>query len=226
MINPKIAELLGAHCGDGTLYRTKWSIVWELRGELTEKRYYSDNICPLLRELFDLKIVSKFRSGGANGCWGVQTSNNKITSFFLNHGFIPGTKTYTVSVPSFISSSTIDVKQAFVRGLFDTDGCLRFEKINKRKKHEYPRIEFGFASKSLRDGLKLLLDELGFRSFIWEDNTIYKVCTSGKGMLEKWMSEIQPKNPKHLKKYDFWKDNGYYLPKTRYMPRSHNPVLR
>ena len=32
-------------------------------------------------------------------------------------------------------------------------------------------------------------------------------------MLEKWVGEIKPNNPKHLKKYDFWKEHGFYKPK-------------
>ena len=33
-LNVEIAELIGMHTGDGTLYKTKWAIVWELRGGL------------------------------------------------------------------------------------------------------------------------------------------------------------------------------------------------
>jgi hypothetical protein len=212
-MNTQIAELLGAHCGDGTLYKTNWGLVWELRGALDEKGYYSDNICPLLNEIFDVEIVSKFRSGGGNGCWGVQTSKRVITTFFLEYGFSPGTKTYTVSVPDCVANSAIGIKQAFVRGLFDTDGCLRFERINAQKMHTYPRIEFGFASRALRNTLMLLLTDLGFRFFIWTDNTNFKICISGEKMLHKWMTEIKPKNPKHLKKYSFWKHHGFYKPK-------------
>ena len=38
-INSKIAELIGMHIGDGTLYKTNRSLVWELRGALNEKEY-------------------------------------------------------------------------------------------------------------------------------------------------------------------------------------------
>ncbi|MFA6462074.1 MAG: LAGLIDADG family homing endonuclease [Candidatus Woesearchaeota archaeon] len=211
-LNPEIAELLGAHAGDGTLYQVgKNTLVWELRGALEEKEYYLDNICPLLGKIFNLKITSKFRSGGANGVWGVQTTNKSITSFFLEYGFLPGTKTYTVFVPSFILKSDLVIKRAFVRGLFDTDGCLRFDRINKQERRNYPRIEFGLASKPLRDSLKELTDMLGFRSFIWTDRkNNYRLCFAGKEMLERWIYEIQPKNPKHLKKYHIWKEQGYY----------------
>ena len=215
-VTPEIAELLGAHSGDGTLYWTTWSIVWELRGELTEKGYYFNNICPLIKSIFDIEIKSKFRSGGANGVWGVQTSKKEITNFFLQYGFTPGTKTYTVTVPDYIFSSSIEIKRAFVRGLFDTDGCLRFGRINKDTLHTYPRIEFGFASVDLRDSLNLLLRELGFRLFIWDDRTYSKLCVSGEKMLVKWIDEIKPKNPKHLKKYEFWKENGFYKPKNKH----------
>ena len=70
----KIAELLGAHTGDGTLYKTKNSFVWELRGGLDEKEYYNENIKNLLKSIFKIEFLPKFRSGGKNGCYGIQPS--------------------------------------------------------------------------------------------------------------------------------------------------------
>ncbi|MFH0701381.1 MAG: LAGLIDADG family homing endonuclease [Candidatus Woesearchaeota archaeon] len=210
-LTPQKAELIGAHAGDGTLYQTwKNTFVWELRGALEEKEYYLNNICPLLKDIFRLEIISKFRSGGAHGVWGVQTTKKEIIHFFLEWGFNPGSKTYSVTVPEYIFSSSALIKRAFVRGLFDTDGCLRFDRINKTVNREYPRIEFGFASIALRDSLKKLLGELGFNSFIWNDKSNYRLCVPGKNNLEKWINEIEPKNPKHLKKYYIWKEKGCY----------------
>ncbi len=219
LLNEEIAELIGAHVGDGTLYKTNWGLVWELRGDLKEKSYYSDNIVPLVEKIFDVSLQPKFRSGGKNGCWGVQTSNKKITSFFLEKGFNPGRKSHTVYVPEYIFSADLAIQRAFVRGLFDTDGCLCFETKNTTL-HYYPRLEFGFASKRLRDTLQELVKELGFISFGWSTKQIhnktnklninYRFRINGKIRLEKWMKEIQPKNPKHLNKYKIWKNLGYY----------------
>ena len=39
-LNSKIAELIGMHIGDGTLYKSNNSLIWELRGGLNEKEYY------------------------------------------------------------------------------------------------------------------------------------------------------------------------------------------
>lgn len=36
-LNPKLAELIGMHVEDGSLYKTSRGIVWELRGDLKEK---------------------------------------------------------------------------------------------------------------------------------------------------------------------------------------------
>ncbi len=207
-----MAELLGAHTGDGTLYKVKTSLVWELRGALGEKEYYTMNICPLIKKIFGLEIESKFRNGGKCGVWGVQTSNKSITNMLVNYNFKPGTKTYSVSVPKYIFKSNIKVKRAFVRGLFDTDGCLRFDKKNKKGQYTYPRIEFGFASVKLRDSLKKLLETLGFESFIWKSGPkCFSLCLAGKQKTNRWFKEIQPKNPKHLKKYLTWSIKGFYL---------------
>lgn len=210
-ITPEIAELLGAHVGDGTLYKTKWSVVWELRGALSEKDYYVTNICPLIKKIFGFEIKSKFRNDGCKGVWGVQTSKKNIIQLFLEYGFVPGTKTYGVSVPKFIFDSEIEIKRSFVRGLFDTDGCLRFDKINSNRDYTYPRIEFCFASLKLRDSLKKLLDDLEFKPFIWNNTSkSFSLCLAGKNKLKRWINEIKPKNPKHLNKYCVWNKNGIY----------------
>jgi len=216
-----IAELIGAHVGDGSLYQTNWSLVWELRGSLEEKEYYLGNITPLIKRVFGIELNSKFRSDGGNGVWGVQTSNKEIINLFLEFGFQPGSKTHTVSTPHYVFKSDEKIKRAFVRGLFDSDGCLHFDKPKNKEFHTYPKLKFSFASLALRDSLKILLDDLGFRSYIWKDRKYYSLCIAGKEMLEKWVLEISPRNPKHLNKYHIWKQKGFYP-----MPRWHNLVLR
>ncbi len=210
-LTPQIAELLGAHAGDGTLYQTNYSTVWEIRGDIKEKKYYTEHICPLLRTIFGIEIKSKFRSGGANGVWGIQTTNKIIIATLLQFGSKPGSKTYTVNFPKEIFNSSLEIKQAFLRGLFDTDGCLRFDKQRPSKLKNYPRLEFTSASRNLIFDLDRLLNELNFQHFGWKDRTCSRICISGKLMLERWFNEIKPANPKHLKKYLIWKRKGYYL---------------
>ena len=153
------------------------------------------------------KFHAKFRSGGKNGCYGVQISKKEDTTFFLHYGFRPGTKTYTVKIPEYVKKSSHSIKLAFLRGLFDTDGCLRFDK-NHTKNNYYPKIEFDLASKKLIKDLSILLNELNFRNYIWNCNNSAKLCVAGKFMLHKLIKEIRPKNSKHLNKYKIFQKTG------------------
>lgn len=202
-LTKEAAELIGMHVGDGTLYRTKSSIVWELRGDLQEKAYYFNAVVPLLDALFHVSLVPKFRSGGKHGCFGVQTTHKEITSFFCHHGFQPGRKSHTVRVPDPIMSSPAESQRAFLRGYFDTDGCLRFQRINKELVKRYPTLEMGSASSALIQDVSLMLRNLGFHFYSWFDKrtSTSKICLAGEGLLSKWMNEISPHNPKHLNKY-------------------------
>ena len=213
------AELIGLHVGDGSLYKTNRSIVWELRGDLKEKEFYDGHVKHLLESIFNMEFLPKFRSGGKNGCYGIQTSKKVVTQFFIDHHFAPGRKTYSVAIPQEIKDAMVPTQCAFVRGLFDTDGCLRFDRINRNTLHTYPKIEFGFASVALRDDLALLLKTLNFKPYMW-DSVEFKLCLVGRENLEIFMKKFSPKTTKHLKRFWFWRDHGYLL------PRSHNLVLR
>ncbi|MBW2994924.1 hypothetical protein KY312_01090 [Candidatus Woesearchaeota archaeon] len=207
-LSENIAELIGMHVGDGTIYRTKWSLVCELRGGLNEKEYYR-HVAKLLNSMFQMNFIPKFRSGGKQGCFGIQTSKKAVTSLFSDFGFNAGRKTHSVKIPDKIKNSTNKIKLAFIRGYFDTDGCLRFEKINNNKERKYPKIEFCTVSRALRDDLFHLLVELRFRPYKWGEKE-FKICLAGKLNLEKFMNEVSPNNKKHLNKYLFWKKHGFY----------------
>ena len=212
-ITPHIAELIGMHVGDGTLYKTNRSLVWEMRGGLDEKEYYNQHVAKIMLSIFGIEFRPKFRSGGKQGCFGIQTSKKEVSQKFLDLGFLPGPKSHTVKVPKYILEDCDEIKQAFVRGYFDTDGCIRFERINNQKRHTYPKIEFGSVSKALRDGVFLSLIELVFRPCKWGKKE-FKICLSGVSNVEKFIKEISPKNTKHLNKYHLWRKQGFYSPNS------------
>ena len=209
-LNTEIAEFIGMHCGDGTLYKTGWGSVWELRGSLSEKEYYIKSVVPLLNLIFNIKFFPKFRSGGKNGCFGIQTSKKEVTNFLFGFGFNLGKKTHNLKIPNYIRNSQKNMQRAFIKGLFDTDGCLYLEKIKKYK--YYPRIEFGFASKYLVDDLRVLLKNIGLHSTTWISKsyrnlklcTTYKIRVCGNKNVKKFFEEVKPNNPKHLNKYKFY----------------------
>ncbi len=230
-LTPESAELIGIHTGDGTLYKTnRKTLVWESRGHLEEKEYYVRNVTNLIKTVFDLEIPSKWRSGGYHGVWGIQTCNKFITQFFLDAGFKPGSKSRIITVPDYIWDADLRIQHAFIRGYFDTDGSFSCEKINRNILHTYPRVTFGTVCCKFRDQFNDLLKQLGFRTLIWTSCGSFHIGLKGNEQSHKWFKEITPHNTKHLKKYLFWKEHGFYEPflDIRYLtrkPRSHSLVV-
>ena len=200
-MNEKQAELIGMHVGDGTLYLSKKTLVWELRGSVHEKEFYS-YVAKLISDLFRVEVKPKYR--GLNS-YGIQTTNKLITQFFVKNGFNPGKKVYSVRIPEYIKSAPRNIKLSFIRGLFDTDGCIRFDR-NRTAFYYYPRIEFGFASEYLSIDLLNLLDDLGFRMYEWrtqrEDEIAFRICLAGFKNLDKWIKEVKPANLKHINRIE------------------------
>ncbi|HLD12878.1 MAG TPA: LAGLIDADG family homing endonuclease [Candidatus Nanoarchaeia archaeon] len=196
MVSKFEAELLGMHVGDGTLYRVNSTLVWELRGDLKEYGYYHLHVLPLLKKIFKRDFILKYRSGGKNGCIGVQTCDKRLTSFLLENEMPIGKKSHIIWIPEVILQSSVSSKY-FLRGLFDTDGCLRFDKV------DYPRIEIGSSSLKLINDVSLLLTTFDLRFHQWVDRRTqtYRICVNGVKMIKKWMKLVGSSNTKHLNKY-------------------------
>ena len=117
---------------------------------------------------------------------------------------LPLGKKVDFRIPSEITKND-GLSKSFLRGYFDTDGCLYLEKKYGRL---YPRVEFSSISESFTRQLETMLTGLGFRfhcyklmrgNLGWRD--IHRIIIRGKPMTIKWFTEIKPKNPKHIKKY-------------------------
>jgi len=207
MLTRDTAELIGLHVGDGTLYRTGRSIVWELRGGLDEKAFYDNHITELLSRITGDKFKAKRSSGGKNGCYGIQDSNREPVTLLQAYGFRPGTKTYTASVPGAIIEADDEVRSAFLRGLFATDGTFYMARTNGSENPSYPMIEFASASMKLRDETRILLQGLGMEGTIWtykpkKGSPCYFFRLAGAPKTERFITTIGLANPKHVSRHE------------------------
>lgn len=198
-----LAELLGLHVGDGTLYKTSRGIVWELRGGLEEQEFYDNYITSLLWKVTGNKFCAKRRSGGKNGCYGFQISNQAPIPQLLACGMPIGTKTYTAMFPACVSIHF----SAFLRGLFAADGTFYLTKINGGNIPIYPMIEFCSASMQLRDDVQNLLLILGLKSSIWtytpkkRGGPTYFLRLSGHAKTLRFSQLVGFINPNHINKF-------------------------
>ncbi|HIG96804.1 MAG TPA: hypothetical protein HA230_00435 [Candidatus Aenigmarchaeota archaeon] len=100
-----------------------------------------------------------------------------------------------------------------LRGIFDTDGCLKFSK-QSRKVNYYPRIQFALMPSDITNFISIMLEKLEIKHGKWtEDNSrgfqtnskLVYFHISGSDNLENWMRIIGTHNPVHITKYMIWK---------------------
>lgn len=156
MLNADFAEICGIHAGDGYLRNDGKRIELDISGNVQEKNYYNNYIIPLFSNFFNISIEGKhFKS---RNTYGFVIRNKKVVEKLHSVGFPYGKKTPTVKAPQFIlESNNKELYSNFLRGLFDTDGSLSFDKRRgnykefNKKYHVEPRINITTVSKKLSD---------------------------------------------------------------------------
>lgn len=188
-VTPELAEEIGMHIGDGTLPVGKYN--FSLRGDAVEKEYYTGHVQPLYEKVYGIKTRLLER---APIC-GIEFDSKAIYEFKSKVlGLHIGEKVGMIKVPrQIMDSDNPEFYRALLRGINDTDGCFYMPSTRKD-----PRITIEILSRPLILQLDIILKRLGFIP-----STSLKDCRislNGYVQLNKWMTEIGSKNPKHLKR--------------------------
>ncbi len=203
-----LAEETGWHLGDGSMNYYLGKGLYQLRGHIKDDSdHYVQRIKPAYQELFNLNV--NLRKMPSTGVYGFQVWAKDLVQFKNQKLGLPLGKKVEFQIPGFIKNSTL--LKAFVRGYFDTDGCLYLEKKNGKL---YPRLEMASISGKFMAQLNESLLNLGFKGSFYVEkrehkgwNDIHKVILRGDAMLNKWFSEIKPQNPKHIQKFENYNRN-------------------
>ncbi len=206
-----LCEFVGAVIGDGCIDgyvnergKSKYHVFITGNAEL-DKDYLTNRLTKILESAF-LKtptiLLRDSRTMILNIC------SKRIFKFLTERlGFIPGNKTYTVSIPSEIINGDEHLVFATIRGIFDTDGNF-FIDNRKIYRKPYPRITLRIASEPLFLQLKEILEK-HFSVFAAKKKNgpfqIYEIVVYNEAQLDKWMSIIGFSNQKHLRKIDAYR---------------------
>lgn len=185
-----LAEEIGIHIGDGTLPNKKY--YFSVRGDKNEERYYTDYVFSLYEKLFNLKLNKLERQSVC----GFEISSKALYQFKNKVIGMPvGDKVKNgIDVPiCILQCRNKEMIKAFIRGAFDTDGCVSWIKTKK-----YPIIEVSIRSKNFIKNFKYLLETLGFIPSVCYKS--YSIRLNGPIMFLKWVKEIGSNNPKHKEK--------------------------
>lgn len=230
-LTPGLAEDLGIHIGDGSMYRcgpTNDSYTIRYSGHAIEDKNYLTKFIPELKlKLFNVNKVN-FHIGRNNEAF-LTIHSMGISNFYNKLFGIPfGNKTKSIDIPKSIKKASLPIKTAFIRGLADTDFCISFKKKSKYRKHHYPVISSCLSSKKLITSVKEILDELEINAVVMYNlksrrydkiSIVHRIEINGNYNLDKWVKLIGFDNEKHLSKLRVWKTFGYCSPHTSILQR-------
>lgn len=228
-LTPELAEIAGIHAGDGHLRNRKNE--FELSGNVDEREYYDLHVIPLFNKVFFLDIKGKYYP--TKGTYGFSVSDKNLSSSLTSLGFPKGNKSLVVSIPSqILSSSDSTLHFSFLRGIFDTDGSVTFDKkiynkdSFKKIRHFYPRIMFTTVSKNLAIDIQSLCLQYSFPCSVYTsqskkqtESLKYKLQIVGDILVQKWFSLVKPANPTKISRFLIWKKHGFCPPNTTYEQR-------
>jgi len=206
-IDELLAEETGAHIGDGTMNfyknRDKLKGSYALRGHLIDDK-------PYYPKLYDLN--PSLRDMPSTGVHGFQKWSDDLVNFKHKILGLPLGRKLNIQIPSLFLTKEDHIRSV-IRGIFDTDGMLY---LQPKYGGLYPRIEIGTTSPPLALQLNSLLKELNMRSTCYlskRENKptwlpLYRISVRGVPMMHKWFDLIEPHNPKHLSKYQYYHDHS------------------
>lgn len=214
-ISPETAELCGIILGDGNIHKTCNRIT--ISGSADDLYYFQRHVIPLFISCFPGVTPRLVRLKTAQA-YNLEIENKAMLQFFMSvYGLKRGPKD-NAKIPSVILNRS-DLIPHFLRGLFDTDGCLKFDKQTRTYAY-YPRVRFFFCDCPFAHQLQVLFEKLSIKAPKLACNNhgfkktskvvIYEI--SGVAALEYWMREIHPANPVQIAKYLFWKQHGFHIP--------------
>lgn len=207
-ITPDLAEEIGLHIGDGSMNIYSNKGLFQLRGHIKDdKEHYQTRIKELYKKLYNLDV--SIREMKSTGVIGFQIWSDAIVNFKNKILGLPLGKKSNIEIPKIINNK--ELFYSFIRGLFDTDGCLYIENKNGKP---YPRIEIGTTSRPLCTQIISFLKKYGINAWYYEYkrkeanwNNLYTIALTGFSSLNKWFKEISPNNPKHIRKFELLESN-------------------
>ncbi len=206
-MSEELAEFMGIVAGDGhvnkysTTRRTEY-VIGLSGNSIKDREYFEFYILPLVNRLFNIQ-AKIYKKKGQNTIATILRSKG-LFEFLKSLGIHVGPKTNWL-IPKIIIQNK-QFHKAYLRGIFDTDGCVSLKTYN----HGYPVIKIKQKSRNAIEQISQLLKNLGFY-FYTEYDVITKdkrgfesigssIYISGWKNLRRWVELIGSSNLRNLKK--------------------------
>ncbi len=201
-----VIELLGILMGDGWLGiygrpRRRKQVCF--CGNLKEEREYRKYVQALIKTT--LNVNGYYQERKTNNTYYIIINSETLFDFFHEtYDFPVGKKYYfnTKKLPK-----TWNLQKVLIRGIFDTDGSFFLDR-DIRYKVPYPILDITLKNQEVLEWIVNTLKRRGFRTIKYGRHIRLKGHTN----IQKWFTEISPKNTVHTKKYSQWKEEYHIGP--------------
>ncbi|MEK6936618.1 MAG: LAGLIDADG family homing endonuclease [Nanoarchaeota archaeon] len=198
-LNCELSYFIGLFIGDGFTNKYKRTYITEFTGDKrTEKLFYLNYITNTVQNLFNLtpRILIVPNENTIRFILYSKALFKMITQRFKIHA---GRKSLTVLIPDEILNSNSEIIKACVRGIYDAEGCVFFDKRKVYKK-PYVRIELHMNNLAILNQVHKLLKGFQIKSTLGIIKNNLRVTIYTKEEVKKFIKEIGFFNPKQLEK--------------------------
>lgn len=193
-----LAEFIGVLFGDGHVGKYQTSITLDSKND----REYADYLKSIIENKFGVTAKLSFRKNAR--ALDLTVSSVAFSRQMVRFGMVEGNKLRKgLHIPEWVTSSRV-YTQAFLRGVFDTDGCV-YSEIKKIKGKEYRYIGMAFASASpiFCGEIAVALRELGFLpTYTARQKSVYLRKQSS---VNAYFTRVSSHNPKHSVRYEMFR---------------------
>lgn len=196
-----LAELLGILAGDGNIDEYQVTVTTNSETDIEHARHAAS----LFEKLFDVPPAVRFRKN-QKACV-VVISSKALCLLLVRKGMVRGHKIKSgLQMPPWVRSRK-KYRLAFVRGLFDTDGCVYID-THRIRGRIYKNMGIAFTNRCLPllAEFKATLESLGLHP---TQKTKYVVFLRRKKDIRLYFDVVGSSNPKHLRKVEQYFSSRY-----------------
>jgi len=195
-LSEDLCEFLGAFAGDGFTNQYGRHYFTQFTGDRRyDAAYYKNKIIPIAKNLFNIKSCSIWEKDNTFRA----TFHSKVLFEFLIQRFkMPaGVKFDTVQIPDEIKNGESKHVRGFIRGTFDTDGCVYFDN-RKIYKSPYLRLDLTMYNPKILDQIAEKLNQFGIKAQRLKNEKHLQITS--KKDVQDYLKKIGSSNPRHINK--------------------------
>lgn len=188
-MSKELAEFVGIHFGDGCMHISNFTyrIYYSFNARDKEYVLYVKN---LFYSLFNANMKVEERI--SKNTISLYLHSKALCTFFNVTLNIPYSPKKQLLIPNYIKLNKSYLR-SFLRGLFDTDGCITTQKMSK---YRYKLIKISTGIHAFAGEIKSALNFLEIKSYISRKKPGYDVTIRRKDSFHRFLNIIKPKNTK------------------------------